>query len=160
MDASEVDFEMDQGDEDELRPEYVLVKPPAQLSPDFIQRHKHYGLAVANGTTGIDITYEANFWDIEEMLRSFFPTLFEWFDTLPKVEGNTDTNSGDPADLPQWLLCTKLPGRSSGVSIAAGVAFPTGSDIDFNVQTKRSGFRENILILSKYHVTSIIFIAS
>ena len=87
------------------------------------------------------------------MLRSFFPTLFDWFDTLPKVEGNPDTDLGDPADLPQWLLCTKLPGRSSGISIAAGVAFPTGSDIDFNVQTKRSGFRENILILSKYYIT-------
>ena len=147
---------MDSEDEDELRPEYVLVKPPAQLSPDVIQRHKHYGLAVANSTTGIEISYEANFWDIEEKLRLFFPTLFEWFDTLPKVEGNTDSDFGDPVDLPQWLLCTKLPGRSSGVSIAAGVAFPTGSDIDFNVQTKRSGFRENILILSKYYATSII----
>lgn len=156
MNAS--DLEMDSEDEDELRPEYLLVKPPAQLSPDFIQRHKHYGLAVANGTTGIDIAYEANFWDIEEMLRSFFPTLFEWFDTLPKVEGNSGTDFGDPVDLPQWLLCTKLPGRSSGVSIAAGVAHPTGSDIDFNVQTKRSGFRENILILSKSYVSSIFFI--
>jgi hypothetical protein len=144
------------GDEDELTPEYVLVKPPSQLSPDFIQRHKRYGLAIAN-TSGIDIPYEANFWDIEEMLRSFFPTLFDWFDTLPKVEGNSDTDLGNPADLPQWLLCTKLPGRSSGVSIAAGVAFPTGSDIDFNVQIKRSGFRENILILSKYYITSFIF---
>ena len=160
MSPSEVDSEMDSGDEDELRPEYVLVKPPAQLSADFIQRHKHYGLAVANGTTGIDITCEASFWDIEEMLRSLFPTLFEWFDTLPKVEANSDSNLGDPADLPQWLLCTKLPGRSSGVSIAAGVAFPTGSDIHFNVQTKRSGFREHILILSKYYVTSIIFFPS
>ena len=146
------DLEMDSEDKDELRPEYVLVKPPAQLSPDFIQRHKHYGLAVANCTTGIDFAYEGNFWDVEEKLRSLFPTLFEWFDTLPKVEGNSDNRFGDPADLPQWLLCTKLPGRSSGVSIAAGVAFPTGSDIDFNVQTKRSGFRENILILSKYCV--------
>jgi len=158
MNTSEEDFETDPGDEDELRPEYVLVKPPAQLSPDVIQRHKRYGLAVSNSTAGIDIAYEANFWDIEEMLRSFFPTLFEWFDTLPKVEGNSDTDFGDPADLPQWLLCTKLPGRSSGVSIAAGVAFPTGSDIDFNVQTKRSGFRENVLILSKRCITSTIFI--
>ena len=141
------------GDENDLNPEYVLVKPPAQLSPDFIQCHKQYGLAISNVTTGIEIPYEANYWDIEEMLRSFFPTLFDWFDTLPKVEGNPDTDLGDPADLPQWLLCTKLPGRSSGISIAAGVAFPTGSDIDFNVQTKRSGFRENILILSKYYIT-------
>ena len=149
------DLEMDSEGEDELRPEYVLLKPPAQLSPDFIQRHKRYGLAVANGISGIDIPHEANFWDIDEMLRSFFPTLFAWFDTLPKVEGNTDF--GDTVDLPQWLLCTKLPGRSSGVSIAAGVAFPTGSDIDFNVQTRRSGFRENVLILSQYYVTSVIF---
>jgi len=153
------DLEMDSDDE-ELTPEYILVKPPAQLSPDFIQRHKRYGLAVANGNTGIDIAYEASFWDIEEMLRSFFPTLFEWFDTLPKFEGNSETGFGDPVDLPQWLLCTKLPGRSSGVSIAAGVAFPTGSDIDFNVQTKRSGFRENILILSKKYVILFIFIQS
>jgi hypothetical protein len=149
MDAS--DLEMDSEDEDELRPEYVLVKPPSQLSPDFIQRHKHYGLAVADGTNGIDFAYEENFWDVEEKLRSFFPTLFEWFDTLPKVEGNSDNRFGDPVDLPQWLLCTKLPGRSSGVSIAAGVAFPTGSDIEFNVETKRSGFREKTLILSKYY---------
>ena len=148
---------MGSGDEDDLKPEYVLVKPPAQLSTDFIQHHKHYGLAIANGTTGIDFPYEASFWDIEETLRSFFPTLFDWFDSLPKVEGNLDTDLGNPAHLPQWLLCTKLPGRSSGVSIAAGVAFPTGSDIDFNVQTKRSGFRENILILSKYYITSFIF---
>ena len=155
MDSS--DSEMDSESEDELRPEYVLVKPPAQLSPDFIQCHKHYGLAVANGTTGIDSPHKANFWDIDKMLRSLFPTLFAWFDTLPKVEGNTDTDFGDPVDLPQWLLCTKLPGQSSGVSIAAGVAFPTGSDIDFNVQTKRSGFHENILILSEYYDTSIIF---
>lgn len=157
MSASEADFETDLGDEDELRSEYVLVKPPTQLSPDFIQHHKHYGLAVANGTSGIEISYEATFWDIEEMLWSFFPTLFEWFDTLPKVEGNLNTDFGDPADLPQWLICTKLPGHSSGVSIAAGVAFPT--DINFNVQTKRSGFRENILILilSEYYVTSIVF---
>lgn len=158
MNASEVELDSEDEDElkDELRPEYILVKPPAQLSPDIIQRHKHYGLAIVNCTTGIDISYDANFWDIEEILRSFFPTLFEWFDTLPKVEGNSDTDFGDPADLPQWLLCTKLPGRSSGVSIAAGVAFPTGSDIEFNVQTKRSGFRENILILSKYYVISFI----
>ena len=74
MDSS--DSEMDSESEDELRPEYMLVKPPAQLSPDFIQRHKHYGLAVANGTTGIGIPHEANFWDIDEMLRSLFPTLF------------------------------------------------------------------------------------
>ena len=155
MNASEVELDSEDEDElkDELRPEYILVKPPAQLSPDIIQRHKHYGLAIVNCTTGIDISYDANFWDIEEILRSFFPTLFEWFDTLPKVEGNSDTDFGDPADLPQWLLCTKLPGRSSGVSIAAGVAFPTGSDIEFNVQTKRSGFRENILILSQYYYT-------
>ena len=97
------------------------------------------------------------------MLRLFFPTLFEWFDTLfewfdtlPKVERNSNTDFGDLADLPQWLLCTKLPGHSSGVSIAAGVAFPTGSDIDFNMQTKCSGFCENILILSKYFVTLFI----
>ena len=141
------DLDRESEDEDELRPEYLLVKPPAQLSPDFIQRHKRYGLAVANSTAGIDIDYEANFWDIEKMLRSYFSTLFDWFDTLPKVEGNSDSNLGDPVDLPQWLLCTKLPGRSSGVSIAAGVAFPTGSDIDFNVQTKCSSFRDNVLIL-------------
>ena len=146
----------DSGDEDNLTSEYVLVKPPSQLSPDFIQHHKHDGLAIAN-SSGIEIPYEANFWDIEEMLRSFFPTLFDWFDTLPKVEGNSDTDLGNPANLPQWLLCTKLPGRSSGVSIAAGVAFPTGSDIDFNMQTKCSGFRENILIFSKYYITSFIF---
>jgi hypothetical protein len=153
-------LEIDSEDEDELKPEYVLVKPPAQLSPDDIQRKKHYGFAVTNCTTGVEIASESNIWDIEEMLRSFFPTLFEWFDTLPKVEGNSNTDFGVPVDLPKWLLCTKLPGRSSGVSIAAGVAFPTGSDIDFNVQTKHSGFRENILILSKYIVTSIIFIQS
>ena len=55
MNASEVDLEMDSEDEDELRLEYILVKPPTQLSPDFIQCHKHYGLAVANFTTGIEI---------------------------------------------------------------------------------------------------------
>ena len=86
------------------------------------------------------------------MLRSLFPALFEWFDDLPKVEANSDDNFGDPKHLPQWLLCTKLPGRSSGVSVAAGIAFPTGSDIDFNIQTKRTGFREHILILSKHLV--------
>lgn len=134
-----------------------MINPPTQLSPDVVQRHKHYGLAVSNTTNGMEISYEANFWDIEEMLRSFFPTLFEWFDTLPSVEGNSDNHIGEPVDLPQWLLCTKLPGRSSGVSIAAGVGFPTGADIDFNVQTKRSSFRENTLILSKFYVTSITF---
>jgi hypothetical protein len=145
----EEDHGMDVDDEDALRPEFILIKPPAQLSPDVIQRHKHYGLAVVNGTSGIDIDREANFWDIEEMLRSLFPVLFEWFDDLPEVEANLDDAFGGAEHLPQWLLCTKLPGRSSGVSIASGVAFPNGSDIDFNVQTKRSGFRENILILSQ-----------
>ena len=150
---------MDPEDEDKLKPEYVLVKPPAQLSPDFIQHCKHHGLAIANENTTIEIDHKANFWDIEELLRSLFPALFDWFDTLPSVEGNSETNFGEPAQLPQWLLCTKLPGRSSGVFIAAGLAFPTGSDIEFNIQTKRSGFRENILILSMYFY-SIIFIPS
>jgi len=138
--------------EDALRPEYVLIKPPVQLSRDVIQCHKSYGLAVVD-TYGMDIDREANFWSIEEMLRSLFPTLFEWFEDLPKVEVNLDDNLECPEHLPQWLLCTKLPGRSSGVSVAAGVAFSTGSDIDFNVQTKRSGFRENILILSKSFIS-------
>jgi len=142
-------------DEDALQPEYFLRKPPTQLSPDVIQRHKRYGLAVVNGSSGIDIDHEANFWDVEEMLRSLFPALFDWFDGLPTVEANSDNKFGDPKYLPQWLICTKLPGRSSGVSVAAGVAFPTGSDIDFNVQTKRSGFRENVLILSK-HLSCVI----
>lgn len=146
---------MDLDDEEALRPEYILVKPPTQLSPDVIQRHKHYGLAVVGGASGICIDREANFWDIEEMLRSFFPALFDWFEDLPKVDANPDNGFGHPEHLPQWLLCTKLPGRSSGISIAAGLAFPTGSDIDFNVQTKRSGFRENILILSKYFGASV-----
>jgi len=139
-------------DEDALRPEYVLIKPLVQLSQDVIQRHKSYGLAVVD-TYGMDIDREANFWSIEEMLRSLFPALFEWFEDLPKVEANLDDNLERPEHLPQWLLCTKLPGRSSGVSVAAGVAFPTGSDIDFNVQTKHSGFRENILILSKSFIS-------
>ena len=140
---------MDLDDDDALQPEYLLVKPPIQLSADVIQRHKHYGLAVVNGTSGMDIDRQANFWEIEEILRGFFPDLFDWFDGLPKVEANSDGNLGEPEHLPQWLLCTTLPGHSSGVSIAAGVAFPTGSDIDFNVQIKRSGFQENTLILSK-----------
>jgi len=139
-------------DEDTLRPEYVLIKPPVQLSRDVIQCHKSYGLAVVD-TYGMDIDREANFWSIEEMLQSLFPALFEWFEDLPKVEANLDDNLEHPEHLPQWLLCTKLPGRSSGVSVAAGVAFPTGSDIDFNVQTKCSGFRENILILSKSFIS-------
>jgi hypothetical protein len=137
-------------DEDALHPEYLLVKPPSQLSTDVIQRHKRYGLAIVNGTSGVDIDREANFSDIEEMLRKMFPTLFDWFDDLPKLEASSDKSFGDPEHLPQWLLCNKLPGRSSGISVASGVAFPTGADIDFNVQTKRSGFRENILILSEH----------
>jgi len=141
---------MDEDGGDALKPEYVLVNPPAQLSPDVIQRYKRYGLAVFNATSGMEIDREANFWDVEEMLRSFFPSLFDWFDGLPKVEANSDNNIGLPGHLPQWLLCTKLPGRSSGICVAAGIAFPTGSDIEFNVQTKRSGFKENILILSEY----------
>jgi len=141
---------MDEDDEDALKPEYVLVNPPAQLSPDVIQRYKRYGLAVVNSTSGMEIDCKANFLDVEEMLRSLFPSLFDWFDGLPKVEANLDNDIGLPKHLPQWLLCNKLPGRSSGVCVAAGVAFPTGSDIEFNVQTKRSGFKENILILSKH----------
>jgi hypothetical protein len=140
---------MDLDDDGALEPEYLLIKPPAQLSVDVIQRHKHYGLAVVNGTSGMEIDCDANFWDVEEILRGLFPDLFEWFEGLPKVEANSGGNVGEPEHLPQWLLCTKLPGRSSGVSVAAGVAFPKGSDIEFNVQIKRSGFRENILILSK-----------
>ena len=141
-------MDLDLDDDDALQPEYVLVKPPTQLSADIVQRHKHYGLAVVNGTSGMEIDREANFGDVEKILRGFFPDLFDWFDGLPKVEANSSGNVGEPEHLPQWLLCTKLPGRSSGVSVATGVAFPSGSDIDFNVQIKRSGFRENILILS------------
>ena len=141
-------MDLDLDDDDALQPEYVLIKPPTQLSADVVQCHKHYGLAVLNGNSGMEINHEANFGDIEKILRGFFPDLFDWFDGLPKVEVNSAGNVGEPEHLPQWLLCTKLPGRSSGVSVAAGVAFPTGSDIDFNVQIKRSGFRENILILS------------
>ena len=140
---------MDEDDEDTLKPEYVLVNPPAQLSPDVIQRYKRYGLAVVDSISGMEIDCKANFWDIEEMLRSLFPPLFDWFDGLPEVEANLDKDIRLPNHLPQWLLCNKLPGRSSGVCVAAGVAFPTGSDIEFNVQTKRSGFKENILILSE-----------
>ena len=139
---------MDLDDDDALQPEYVLVKPPTQLSADVIQRHKHYGLAVLNGTSGIEIDHEANFGDIEEILRVFFPDLFDWFDGLLKVVVNSGGNVSEPEHLLQWLLCTKLPGRFSGVSVATGVAFPSGSDINFNIQIKHSGFRENILILS------------
>jgi hypothetical protein len=140
---------MDLDDDDALQPEYVPVKPPTQLSADVVQCHKHHnGLAVVNGTSGMEIDREASFGDIEKILQGFFPDLFDWFDGLPKVEANAG-DVGEPKHLPQWLLCTKLPGRSSGVSVATGVAFPGGSDIDFNVQIKCSGFRENILILSK-----------
>lgn len=148
MNVSDDEYGMDMDDDDALQPEYVLVKPPSQLSADVVQRHKHYGLAVVDGTSGMEIDREATFGDIEKILQGFFPDLFDWFDGLPKVEANLGANVDEPKHLPQWLLCTKLPGRSSGVSVAAGVAFPSGSDIDFNVQTKRSGFRENILILS------------
>ena len=83
---------MDLADDDALQPKYVLVKPPTQLSADVVQRHKHYGLAVLNGNSGIEIDHEANFGDIEEILRGFFPDLFDWFDGLPKVEANSGGN--------------------------------------------------------------------
>jgi len=148
INALDEEYGMDLDDDDALLPEYVLVKPPTQLSADVIQCHKHYGLAVVNRTSGMEIDREANFADIEEILWGLFPDLFDWFDGLLNVEANSGGNVGEPKHLPQWLLCTKLPGRSSGVSVAAGVAFPSGSDINFNIQIKRSGFQENILILS------------
>ena len=55
-------------DDDTLQPEYVLIKPPTQLSADVVQCHKHYGLAVLNGNSGMEINCEANFGDIEKIL--------------------------------------------------------------------------------------------
>ena len=103
-------MDLDLDDDDTLQPEYVLIKPPTQLSADIVQHHKHYGLVVLNGNSGMEINREANFGDIEKILRGFFPDLFNWFDGLPKVEANSASNVGEPEHLPQWLLCTKLPG--------------------------------------------------
>jgi len=52
---------MDLDDEKALWPKYVHVKLLTQLSPDVIQHHKHYGLAIVSGTSGICIDCEANF---------------------------------------------------------------------------------------------------
>ena len=62
------------------------------------------------GNSGMEINCEANFGDIEKILQGFFPDLFDQFDGLLKVEANSAGNVGKPEHLPQWLLCTKLPG--------------------------------------------------
>ncbi|PPQ79287.1 hypothetical protein CVT26_001061 [Gymnopilus dilepis] len=130
-------------DSDHPRPAFRL--PDAtKLEAQAIAALKQVQLAVVDYAHGYYFDYSWDTRKIEEVLRSHFPTLFEYFDSHP-----IDEDSGQQS---HWLACTKGQRYLKSLIVWSGNEVPSISDLAACARVeKRIPLHEVTLILTTFN---------
>ncbi|KAI6041798.1 hypothetical protein EDC04DRAFT_2601430 [Pisolithus marmoratus] len=123
----------DNGSMDDSGPSLAYLFPviwcPKAPSTADISRLEALGLAHTNFRNYFQFNHDWDFPQLDGVLRSLFPTLFEYLDTQEKATNYSYSSSKQDACykyLPPYHLCVK---SCRDVAIASGVDFLTGEVI-------------------------------
>ncbi|KAI5982900.1 hypothetical protein EDC04DRAFT_2616343 [Pisolithus marmoratus] len=129
---------------------FPVIRCPKAPSTADISRLEALGLACANFHDYFQFNHDWDFPQLDGVLRSLFPTLFEYLDTQEKATNYSYSSSKQDACykyLPPYHLCVK---SCRDVAIASGVDFLTGEVIYTKwkscTATKGAGKRKAVYI--------------
>jgi hypothetical protein len=114
-----------------------------------VQLKSQYGLAKLstwNEEDAIEFHSSWTFDEVDSALRSYFPDLFNFLDSLDvPINGE-----GDP--MPQWMLCTRKQQRL----LLLPQIWPAGGDLYFNKGISKSGWRNCTIYIGTFQPVIIV----
>ena len=105
-----------------------------------------HGLAKLSTKDAIEFQSSLSFDEVDSALRSYFPDLFNYLDSLDvPINGE-----GDP--MPQWMLCT----RKQQKLLLLPQIWPDGGDLYYNKGIAKSGWRNCTIYIGTFQTAIIV----